>query len=279
MKGAKATGQISDGNFVADLLSKIKPVVSLLTGVAENEIIETDEVEPLVAADSWTEFPLPNQWQSFCQDAISRLAYNLCVSCDVSRFSGWSADEFRLSSLRKRGGRKYFGVNISGERVVGHVSSETEIELFHEWDRMGKLMPWASSFDFKGALSTTKNSKWYKSADLDYDHETIAAHGEDNGMKILLIFSNLCLLAAEASPTKAAIDALVKTALSVLLPMVCRAAFRRYDVLLISFSHMSSPKFSCLDAILRRTAPLAISYWNGGGKPTVWERLESLICD
>lgn len=252
LKGAKATGRTSDSNFIADLLSKIKPVVSLLIGVEVNEIGETDEFEPLLAAESWTEFPLPNHWQSFSQKAISRLAYNLCVACDVSCFSGWNTDEFRLDSLKKRGGREYFGVNIRDERVVGHVSSETEVELLQEWERVGKLMPWASSFDFKGALSTVKNSEWYESAkataESGYDHKTIATHGEEDGMKILLMFSNLCLLVAEASPTKAASDALIKTALSVLLPVVCAASYlsAALCVLIFSFSNMSFTICACV---------------------------------
>lgn len=73
-----------------------------------------------VEYDTWKTFPLPNEWQTDFERKLSLKAYNLCVACCVSGFSGWEVEEFRLDKLRSRDDdTNFFGVTFANRHVVG----------------------------------------------------------------------------------------------------------------------------------------------------------------
>jgi hypothetical protein len=68
--------------------------------------------------ESLRSFPLPCLWQTSLHVKISLRAYNLCVACCVSAFSGWNPSEFNLDNLRSSNSN-FFGVSLDGPWVAG----------------------------------------------------------------------------------------------------------------------------------------------------------------
>ena len=69
--------------------------------------------------NAWKTFPLPGKWQTDFEKKLSIKAYNLCVACCVSHFSGWET-EFGVDKLRSRDDNlNFFGVAFVGDRVSG----------------------------------------------------------------------------------------------------------------------------------------------------------------
>ncbi len=76
-----------------------------------------------VGHDTWKTFPLPNEWQTDFERNLSIKAYNLCVACCVSAFSGWETEEFSVDKLRSRNDdTNFFGVTFANHRVVGELT-------------------------------------------------------------------------------------------------------------------------------------------------------------
>lgn len=220
-KGLSSPVQKRDAQFMEDTSSSLKKIVSFLCGVEIPKLNDTLSESP--STESWAQFPISSDWQTAWQQAVSVRAHNLCVACTVSLFSGWETNEFSIDALRKRDSHKYFGVNIRGQCVAGYVSQEVELELIHQWKQLGSLLPWTSSLDVADRILKAKTTEWYKSAmeklKSESAHESVSIYGEEDGLKILLALSSLCLFSAQAS-TNAAKDAFIKTSLSVLLPVV-----------------------------------------------------------
>ncbi len=73
-----------------------------------------------VEHDTWKTFPLPNEWQTDFEKKLSLKAYNLCVACCVSGFSGWEIEEFSVDKLRSRNDdTNFFGVTFANCHVAG----------------------------------------------------------------------------------------------------------------------------------------------------------------
>lgn len=73
--------------------------------------------------ETWRTFPLPNEWQTEFERKLSTKAYNLCVACCVSAFSGWEPEEFRVEKLRSRvDDTNLFGITFVNHRVAGESS-------------------------------------------------------------------------------------------------------------------------------------------------------------
>jgi hypothetical protein len=80
--------------------------------------------------ETWKTFPLPNDWQTDFETKLSTKAYNLCVSCCVSAFSGWEKEEFSVDKLRSRDDdTNLFGVTFANGRVAGEFSYVTSDRL------------------------------------------------------------------------------------------------------------------------------------------------------
>lgn len=135
-------------------------LVKTMTSVKDESLIETIEVavmksRHLVSAifqaespaakpggsikyDTWETFPLPNEWQADFERKLSTKAYNLCVACCVSAFSGWEIEEFSVDKLRSRDDDiNLFGVTFADRRVAGELSYITsELLLFIQFSRL-----------------------------------------------------------------------------------------------------------------------------------------------
>ena len=71
------------------------------------------------SAESWKSFPLEWSWQTSFHERISLRAFNSCVACCVSAFSGWEPHEFNLENLRSCD-VNFFGVTLfEGPTVAG----------------------------------------------------------------------------------------------------------------------------------------------------------------
>lgn len=69
---------------------------------------------------TWKSFPLSSSWQNSFHEKISLRAYNLCVACCVTSFSGWEPCEFNLDQLRSSDADvNFFGVSLEGPCVGG----------------------------------------------------------------------------------------------------------------------------------------------------------------
>ena len=82
-----------------------------------------------VPVEAWRSFPLPSNWQNGFHEAISLRAYNLCVSCCVSSFSGWEPNEFNLDQLRSSDEVNLFLVSLEGPSSAGKFSDRVSLPL------------------------------------------------------------------------------------------------------------------------------------------------------
>ena len=123
-------------------------------------------VEPNVSESimKWKELPFETKWQSSELRLLSSCAFNLCVGCSVSLFSGWERDKFTLELLKKRAGPDFIGVNLDGTQISGYLDSNAEKELSRQWKDIQEFVPCAGTLDFDVALLETKESTWYKQA-------------------------------------------------------------------------------------------------------------------
>ena len=187
-------------------------------------------------------YPISCNWQSLDLEFLSRRAYNLCVSCNVTAFSGWEKKEFTLSAMKRKRGASYFGVRVQGVQVTGHLHRKTELQLSHQWKLVEKLIPTLNCLDFDRGVANAKRADWCVEAmdklkEPQFQNVPIALYGEDLALSILLIFSKLSLLAAEEENDEVKEGMLIKNSLSILLPVV-RTIMSCFDVALIPlFNH------------------------------------------
>jgi len=171
----------------------------------------------------WNEVPLPASWQSTKHTAISLRCYNLCVSFNVSHFSGWESHEFSLRLMRSRANCTYFGLRIQDGLVTGFLPPAIEKELGQQWSSLGHFLPAAESFNFRMRLEETKARPWYKEGVLKHKSaiadEPISVNAEQAGLEILLSHSKSCLRLARNKDSYERHD-LLMTCMSVILPIV-----------------------------------------------------------
>ena len=174
----------------------------------------------------WDSVPLPSSWQSDELNAMSLRCYNLCVSFNVSHFSGWDPHEFSLRLMKTRASCTYFGLQIKDGIVAGFVPSSAEKELTRQWEALSDFLPAASEFKFNIKLAETKNKEWYQAGYDRYkdalEEEPIASNGEHQALDFLLTHSRACLELSREADTDDRYD-LLMTCLSILLPVVSDA--------------------------------------------------------
>ena len=211
-----------DGQIEPQLLAKVLEVLSLLCGVVITDPSKSEPFSGENPSKDWAEFPIKSGWQNVSHELISKRLYNLAVGSSVSNFSGWEMDEFNLDLLRGSNKTQHFGVNISGERVTGYISPSMEAELVDQWQQIAKLLPQFSDFDFKSNLDSAKSSSWYKEVveDIDKNADSLSLYGEKDALPLFLTLSQLCLKATSSTECVAVKQALIKLALSVILPLV-----------------------------------------------------------
>jgi hypothetical protein len=168
--------------------------------------------------------PIHADWLSTTRKAIALRAYNLAVSLNVARFSGWEDTEFRMELMRRRSNSSsYFGITMSDGMVSG-LLDQHEGDILDQWDVVQEVLNQKPALSLRRLLEERKSSSWYRDATESYEKSRrghrIAAQGEDFGLFILLSFSRACILSARKSKDTNRQSSLVLNALSVLLPLL-----------------------------------------------------------
>ena len=228
-------GAISILVQAASVLDKndLDPVQMLFGFEQSRDLVSTisyaDNAAPKVAetsnVDTWRTFPLNHRWQNSFHEKISLRAHNLCAACCVSSFSGWEPSEFNLDTLRAVDGpTNFFGVTLEGESVAGFLPKAVASIVAEQWYHISAILPDLEVLPFESHLDERKKHGWYKKVIQNMEKQSIdstkiALNNEEMGMRALLSFSSLCLIAAEESEGDEK-DEYVKLSMSVLLPIV-----------------------------------------------------------
>lgn len=205
-----------------DIVEQSRTIVSFLCGKKIPEFSLEGKID-VVADREWVGFPI--DWaQPEAYRPLSLRTYNLIVGCNVALFSGWEPDEFTLRLLRRRHGNKHFGVHFNDRRVAGILSNEIEDEVCKQWDQLATLLPLFPAVNFSKRLAAAKSSDWYKN-ELESRQQSrgdapIARYAEEDGVRITLAFSALCLHLVASENDKKVRNRLLQIPLSVLLPIV-----------------------------------------------------------
>lgn len=207
-------------NFTDIMKVTLSKSQSIVTLICDSGSYDNEEAEGQVS-ESWKSFPLPCDWQSSFQKDLSLLAYNLCVGCCVSSFSGWTSQEFNLDQLHTRDDdSNMFGLNMEGAHVAGFLSNDVISSLSRQWEHVHRILP-SLDLRYEAAFKLRKEQEWYKKimSLVKRQNSKIAIYKENEGLMTLLSFSTICLIAAENSD-RGEKDRLLKLAMSILLPMV-----------------------------------------------------------
>lgn len=171
--------------------------------------------------ESWRSFPLPFSWQNSFHEKLSLRAYNLCVACCVSFFSGWEPSEFNLDVLRSSD-VNFFGVTLEGPSVAGFLPHEVASTIGKQWELISTLVNNMEVLPYELHLDERTKISWYEKAMKIIEKQSIGSipsFKEDDGLKALLSFSKLCLLSAAQSSEGNEKDELLKQSFSILLPV------------------------------------------------------------
>lgn len=90
------------------------------------------------------------------------------------------------------------------------------------WQIVQRILPNLEELDFENHLDRRKDAEWYKTIlnNVAQQKGKISSFGEDEGIKLLLSFVTLCLIAADTKKKKNEKGDLVKLSMSILLPIV-----------------------------------------------------------
>jgi hypothetical protein len=211
-------------DIIKSTLLKCRSVIAMISNTA-NDSLE-GVYDSLKAgydedSDKWTAFPLPCTWETVFQKNISRLAYNLCVGNCVSSFSGWTPEEFNIDSLHhNREDVNIFGISLDGASVAGFLSKDAAASVSRQWDSVRQILPNLEPLRYDSLLSQRMDSEWYQRVSRHSSKiKSIPSFKEDDALMALLSFSAVCLFATKHSDLGEK-DELVKSAMSVLLPVV-----------------------------------------------------------
>jgi hypothetical protein len=171
----------------------------------------------------WDSLPLPSSWQSARHKDLSVRCYNLCISYNVSHFSGWEPREFTLRLMKTRPRCTYFGLQINDGKVAGFLPTHIESELGRQWESLGFFVPALSKLKFAIRLAEVKQLHWYNQGYATHkkavEEESISTHAELAGLELMLSRSLLCLKLARHRDAHNRNDLLMMS-LSILLPIV-----------------------------------------------------------
>ena len=108
--------------------------------------------------------------------------------------------------------------------LSGFLAKSVASSVAEQWERLSAILPELEILPFERHLEERKSTSWYQKVmgnieKQSIDSKKIQSYGEDDGIKALLSFSSLCLLAAEGSEGDEK-DELLGFSLSVLLPIV-----------------------------------------------------------
>ena len=123
-----------------DVLSFSTRILSFLGGHSIPDFKSGATIDDLKTYE-FASLPIKASWQPDEYRSISLRAYNLCVACNVSLFSGWEPEEFTLRLLRRRHGNRHFGVHIEDGRISGYLDPLLEDDIARQWRVVAKLIP------------------------------------------------------------------------------------------------------------------------------------------
>lgn len=212
-------------SIIVDIISRLRAAVSWFCQIAipnHDDLFSSKSNNMTIG--SWSHFPISSEWQTDELYALSKRTFNLCVSCNVSAFSGWEKDEFDLSLMRQSHGASFFGVDIKGKKVTGYLNHEMELELSRQWKQIETLLPTLSHLDFDNSIKTVKTYEWFitamKTIEENFTNTSIASFAEDEALYITLLFAKVSLLLAHYEKDERKHQCLVKNAMSIVFPMV-----------------------------------------------------------
>ena len=218
------TSAHDDELILVNILSRLRTAVCWICQATipnHDDVYSSNTAE---STDSWRYFPITSEWQTEELKLLSKRSFNLSVSCNVSAFSGWETSEFDLKLLRRNQGPSFFGVHVKGIQVAGYLNQDEEKQLSSQWKMIERSLPTLASVDFDHAISKVKQADWYIDAmlslDSDFKNVPIATMGEDEALKIILLYSDSCLQLANFERDDLKQLCLIKNAMSVILPLV-----------------------------------------------------------
>ena len=209
--------RILDG-FMKSILDSITKSRHLLSKICQTDA--ATKARETSTVGSWQSFPLPSSWQTSFQEKLSLRAYNLCVGCCVSSFSGWESSEFNLEQLSSSD-VNFFGVSVDGPFVAGFLPQRVASSIAEQWDCIQSILPDLEVLPFEARLDERQKMSWYQKVmrnKQSIDSSKISLYGEADGVRALLSFSMLCLIAAKESEGNER-EELIRNSMSVLLPM------------------------------------------------------------
>ncbi len=212
-----------DGLILIDILSRLRTAICWFCQTSIPNLDDSFSSTSMGSTESWRYFPIPSDWQTEELKILSKRTFNLCVSCNVSAFSGWEKDEFDLKLMRRNKKSSFFGCNIKGTHVTGYFDPDKERELSSQWELVETLLPLLLSYvDFDNAVSNVKKSNWYTSAmsNLEtFKEVSISSRAENEALNMILMFSKVSLLLADIEKDQQKKECLMKNAMSVIMPM------------------------------------------------------------
>ncbi len=214
----------NDELALVEALSKLRTAVCWICQTTIPNHNDAYSSRPSTSVETWRYFPISSEWQTEELKLLSKRAFNLCVSCSVSKFSGWEKAEFDLKLLKRNQGPSFFGARVKGMQVSGYVSHDKENQLSQQWKILGELLPMLATLDFDDATKTIKKTEWYKitlsNLATDFRGIPISTFGEEEALYIILMYSRSCLQLAKLERDELKQQCLIKNAMSVLLPLV-----------------------------------------------------------
>ena len=104
--------------------------------------------------------------------------------------------------------------------VTGSLPDNAASAVTEQWDYISQILPDLEELPFEAHLDDRKKMSWYRNVEKQgIPSSKISTYGEEDGIRALLSFSTLCLIAAEESEGDEK-DEFLKLSMSVLLPMV-----------------------------------------------------------
>ena len=225
---AKVPSDILAYSELIDIMSSVTRVVSFLGGREVSELQSGEPIKEDMKVRAWGEsFPVESAWQPEGFKPLSLRAYNLCVGCNVSVFSGWEKEEFTFRLLKRRFGDRFFGVHIHDGMVSGCLRPSHEKEIGAQWQDLKGLLPGLPPLEIESQLSKVQQFEWYKAGQKHFDQVEASASefeqlGEDDGIQIFLAYSRLCLNVAKCcdNDRSSILHQAIQASLSILLPVV-----------------------------------------------------------
>jgi len=114
------------------------------------------------------------------------------------------------------------GISNNASIFTGFLSDEITSSIGQQWQRVQTLLPNLEALDFDTHLDKRKEAEWYQKIidSAAQQRGKVSTFGEDDGIKSLLSFSMLCLIAADAKKNQNDQGNFLKLSMSILLPIV-----------------------------------------------------------